>query len=58
MQGKGYYMWKDGRTYDGEYLNDKKHVKNLLFIGQGFGIYKWTDGRIYEGQWENGKQHG
>jgi len=33
MQGKGYYMWKDGRTYDGEYLNDKKHVKNLLFIG-------------------------
>jgi hypothetical protein len=30
--GKGLYTWKDGRSYDGEYLNDKKH---------GFGIYTW-----------------
>jgi hypothetical protein len=27
MHGKGIYTWKDGRRYEGEYLNDKKHVK-------------------------------
>lgn len=32
MHGKGIYTWSDGRIYEGEYLNDKKH---------GFGIYKW-----------------
>jgi hypothetical protein len=30
MHGKGLYTWKDGRMYQGEYLNDKKH---------GFGEY-------------------
>lgn len=30
MHGKGIYTWKDGRRYEGEYLNDKKH---------GYGIY-------------------
>ena len=25
MNGKGIYLWKDGRSYNGEYLNDKKH---------------------------------
>ncbi len=29
--GKGIYTWKDGRRYDGEYHNDKKH---------GYGIYR------------------
>ena len=32
MHGKGVYQWKDGRIYQGDYLNDKKH---------GFGIYTW-----------------
>lgn len=32
MNGHGEYTWKDGRKYDGEYLNDKKH---------GFGVYTW-----------------
>ena len=36
MNGRGVYFWKDGRKYDGEYVNDKKH---------GFGIYTWPDGR-------------
>ena len=36
MNGRGVYYWKDGRKYDGEYINDKKH---------GFGIYTWPDGR-------------
>jgi len=46
MHGKGIYTWKDGRKYEGEYLNDRKH---------GFGIYTWQDGRQYEGYWYNGK---
>lgn len=46
MNGKGVYKWQDGRKYEGEYLNDKKH---------GFGIYYWADGRRYEGGWRNGK---
>lgn len=49
MHGQGVYVWKDGRKYEGEYLNDKKH---------GFGVYTWADGRKYEGNWANGKQHG
>ncbi len=49
MHGRGVYIWKDGRKYEGEYLNDKKH---------GFGVYTWADGRRYEGNWAHGKQHG
>ena len=32
MHGYGVYKWDDGRIYEGEYLNDKKHGK---------GVYKW-----------------
>jgi hypothetical protein len=32
MDGKGIFEWPDGRTYDGEYENDKKH---------GMGLFKW-----------------
>lgn len=42
-------MWPDGRTYEGEYQDDRKH---------GFGIYTWPDKRQYTGQWEYGLQHG
>ena len=42
-------MWADGRKYEGEYVNDKKH---------GYGIYTYPDGRSYKGQWAHGKQHG
>jgi hypothetical protein len=46
MCGKGRYEWADGRYYEGEYLNDKKH---------GFGEYFWTTGKIYQGEWSEGK---
>lgn len=49
MDGIGVYTWQDGRKYEGEYKDDKKH---------GFGIYVWSDGRIYRGNWSRGKQHG
>lgn len=32
----GVYTWADGRRYEGEYKDDKKH---------GFGIYTWADRR-------------
>jgi len=49
MEGMGIYKWNDGRSYHGEYLDDKKH---------GYGIYRWQDGRQYKGYWNHGKQHG
>ena len=50
MQGHGRITWDDGRMYEGEFENDKKHGKEYIFI--------WTDGRKYIGQWKDGKQHG
>ena len=32
MHGKGCFKWADGRTYIGEYKEDKKH---------GYGVFKW-----------------
>ena len=49
MEGVGIYKWSDGRSYTGEYIDDKKH---------GYGIYRWQDGRKYTGYWYFGKQHG
>lgn len=49
MEGVGAYIWNDGRIYEGEYRDDKKH---------GYGVYKWADGRKYSGYWCRGKQHG
>jgi hypothetical protein len=49
MEGIGVYVWNDGRCYEGEYKDDKKH---------GYGIYVWADQRRYQGQWYRGKQHG
>ena len=46
MHGHGVYTWKDGRKYEGQYLNDKKN---------GFGEYQWADGRRYIGNWKDGK---
>jgi hypothetical protein len=36
MHGFGIYSWKDGRSYEGNYLMDKK---------EGYGTYTWADGR-------------
>ncbi len=49
MEGTGIYIWNDGRMYQGQYKDDKKH---------GYGVYTWADGRCYEGYWFRGKQHG
>ena len=49
MNGKGKLCWADGRTYEGDYVLDKK---------DGIGTFCWPDGRKYIGGWKNGKQHG
>ena len=49
MHGKGQFKWPDGRSYDGEYVNEKK---------QGWGVFTWPDGKIYRGYWLDGLQHG
>ena len=49
MDGDGLYTWSDGRSYAGQYMNDKKH---------GRGKYTWANGKTYDGEWKDGKQHG
>ena len=46
MHGRGLFKWPDGRMYDGEYMNDKKHGKGTLISAHG---------RRKEGLWANGK---
>lgn len=49
MDGRGVFIWDDGRKYTGDYKEDKK---------EGYGVFEWADGRKYKGFWSNGKQHG
>ena len=64
MNGKGLFKWKDGRQYEGNYLNDEKH---------GFGTFTWpgeflirnslkevvhTPFKQWRGMWKNGKMEG
>ena len=55
MHGFGKITWADGRSYEGEYINDKKQG-NLFILG--YGIFTWPDGRRYKGSWKKGRQHG
>lgn len=48
MNGNGLMTWPDGRSYQGQFKDDKKH---------GVGTYIWK-GRKYVGEWNNGQQHG
>jgi hypothetical protein len=38
--------WRDGRIYEGQFKNGKKH---------GYGEYSWPNQKVYKGSWENGK---
>ena len=40
MHGKGIIKWNDGKSYEGEFVNDKR---------EGNGVFKWKDGRTYDG---------
>ena len=51
MAGNGLmlYSHKDGRRYDGQYKDGRKH---------GDGTYVWANGNVYVGRWFEGKMHG
>jgi hypothetical protein len=36
MHGHGLLVWKDGKKYEGEFVNDKR---------EGKGTFTWADGR-------------
>ena len=42
-------IYKNGKVYEGEWSNDKKH---------GQGAQRFPNGTIYIGKYENGKPHG
>ena len=72
MHGRGRYEWKDGRFYEGDWLNGKMHGRGTYiwtdgrkYEGEyhedkkeGEGIFEWPDGKRYEGSWKDGIQHG
>ena len=39
--GKGHFIWADGSSYEGDFLNNDIH---------GVGVYHWQDKREYNGQ--------
>jgi hypothetical protein len=47
MNGIGIFFWNDGRSYKGEYKDDKKN---------SFGIYLGNESKRYDGYWEDGVQ--
>ncbi|MFZ1703438.1 MAG: caspase family protein [Saprospiraceae bacterium] len=47
--GKGTYLFKDGSTYGGSFVN---------YFPQGYGKIKYKNGNQYEGQWVRGKKDG
>lgn len=46
---KGVYSWSDGRTYKGDWKNNKM---------DGKGDFSWADGRKYSGEYADDKKQG
>ena len=44
--GQGRFLWANGESYEGVYVNDQR---------TGKGVYRWPDGSIYEGSFFKGK---
>ena len=49
MNGKGKYIYTDGKEYNGDFQMGFKH---------GFGRLSWNNNKYFEGYWINNKQHG
>ncbi|MEF3303676.1 MORN repeat-containing protein [Paenibacillus sp. GYB003] len=70
--GRGTYVWADGTTYEGTWVNDlehgsgeKRYANGDSYSGEwregtfhGNGVYVWADGTRYEGGWDGGLEHG
>lgn len=50
IMGSGKCTWADGRTYEGEFFNGKRHGKGTFVAYDGY--YR------YSGGWEDGKREG
>ncbi len=49
MDGKGLFTWKSGKTYEGDWVDNRMNGK---------GIMKWPDGRVYNGEFVNDLRSG
>jgi hypothetical protein len=49
MNGKGVYVWWDGKTYNGDWKKGKMHGK---------GEFWWPDGSIFRGEYQEDQRHG
>lgn len=73
MHGDGVLITKGGKTYEGKFLNGKKHGRGLFkcpccdiaYEGdwlydqpEGHGTYTWASGNKYTGEWKSGNMHG
>ena len=47
--GNGVIKYMNGSTYEGTFLNDKRH---------GLGIWTWADGTVIVGEWQNNNSCG
>ena len=70
--GYGVIILPDGKTYEGDWVNDTQHGKGKyiwadgsIFEGsfskgvrQGFGIWKYNNGTVYEGEFKNDFKNG
>lgn len=65
-EGQGTYFWKDGDTYDGQWINNQMsgqgnlNILNHQYSGSfsnnkknGYGTYTWPNGESYTGYWKN-----
>ncbi|KAL4487476.1 hypothetical protein ABPG72_006996 [Tetrahymena utriculariae] len=71
-EGRGILCYYNGRIFEGEWKNDKKHGKATeiyqnggRYFGNfangkknGKGQFKWVNGEIYDGEWKDGTKHG
>jgi len=46
-EGRGVFLWPDGRKYDGMWLNGKQ---------DGLGTYMTANGKAKQGEWKEGKR--
>ena len=49
IDGKGKYIYPDGKEYNGDFQKGLKH---------GYGRLSWNIDKYFEGFWINNRQHG
>ena len=71
-EGLGVLVYTNGRTYEGEWLKNRRHGRGYEFFSNGNsyhgthedgkangkGVYQWKHGEVYDGEWMKGIKHG